>query len=703
MKLLYRPIAICIVTMIAALSLNADAARFKVPSQDGPREHPEVVKGREFKGATPFAVDAMNFGGAKVRGRVPTRGDEDLSSEIKPSTSFDELPEFGYLEGPDGSTWFYISEFTTEEVAPFPEFPDYTEETLTAFKFTIYDNLFNEAGTISDRIKFGEGETRAVSVSIDPTVSTRFFNTDAKPEIMVFFAMNTTEYINHYYYKVYSIDGEKTSDGYDKALMSLEGLCVDAVNAGKGAEDEDFYYTFQSDTYINLDDEYEDYVDFLNRSYAHHLATYTKATENSGPKVVLEKDILYSCVPGDTTYNLYIMTKPFGGKVYFIYSYYEKPFFVDPTGMAEDESATPDNSLMIDTYSLQNGSLEKVASTQVKVNPVEIEGSLVYTYLSIGSVANSFDVDMVVNGTPESPAYIVSVDVQNAAEYEELISSGYYVFGADGKLIKELATDTNGMVLFSGANESEPELMYVKGNATDGYIFEFSKLYHGGVDFTIDQDNGGDPISARCDRVPMGDGSFKYAFEMTYYETDEEGCDRIRVAWFDQNGKFERIDKIFIGPYVMAAQVNMASSVLNPHLFDDDDAMEYAVLVKRTDVSATAVHDEFMVVDDNDNSFVTFTEADGRGLPYSFGVLFGDPNRFMMVYNQNYRYNVDLYDLPFKEEAKGNGSGGSGVESIEGEDGEVRYFNLQGVELKNPSKGQIYIKVANGKAVKEVK
>lgn len=43
---------------------------------------------------------------------------------------------------------------------------------------------------------------------------------------------------------------------------------------------------------------------------------------------------------------------------------------------------------------------------------------------------------------------------------------------------------------------------------------------------------------------------------------------------------------------------------------------------------------------------------------------------------------------------------GSGVSSIEAENGAIRYFNLQGVEVKNPQPGTVVIKVADGKATK---
>lgn len=44
----------------------------------------------------------------------------------------------------------------------------------------------------------------------------------------------------------------------------------------------------------------------------------------------------------------------------------------------------------------------------------------------------------------------------------------------------------------------------------------------------------------------------------------------------------------------------------------------------------------------------------------------------------------------------------SGASTVEIEEGETRYFNLQGVEVKNPAKGEIMIKVSNGKSSKEL-
>ena len=43
----------------------------------------------------------------------------------------------------------------------------------------------------------------------------------------------------------------------------------------------------------------------------------------------------------------------------------------------------------------------------------------------------------------------------------------------------------------------------------------------------------------------------------------------------------------------------------------------------------------------------------------------------------------------------------TGIDAIEAVDSDARYFNLQGVEVKNPENG-VYVKVANGKVSKVI-
>ena len=627
---------------LAALAMgicvsSASAAGFTLdPKSRVAKQFREVKHVRDIKGHQPFGFADFDASRQNVPGKRRV-------AQSEPVMSFESVPVFSYLDGPDGNTWFYTTDFTYEERVTIPEF-DFSEDVISGYHFTIYDGSFNKKGEINGKVDYAEDETRTVLVEIDPTITKNFFNSDDNLELMVYIVKNTQQYVNRANYLVYSLGGEKDAEGYDVAQATLEGRLVDTINAGTDGQ-EDYYFTFQSDAMVDLDADYPTYVDFLN-SYVYRLTTFTKDTDGTGIREIFSKDIYCSRIPGDTTDGIYFISKPFGGKMYFIYAQYAKPYFVDPTGMSADESATPDNSLTIEVYSTEGDTPQKVSYTAIPVRTFEQEDALIYSYLNIGTVAWTHDIDMSVEGTPDAPAFIVSLDVQNAAEYEEYISSSFDLYDVDGNIIRNLATDTDGMTVFRDG-DNQPQVMYVYANDYGFYDFKFSNLYSNEVLFTIDQANGGDPISARCDRVKLPDGTYKYAFEMTYYDRDDEGNEYIRVAWFNSDGTPDRIDKVNIGKDVMAAQVNMASSVLDPTLFDDDDQMEYAALVKRS--VGSFVKDEFVIVDDTGDWYAHFTEDDNKGLPYTVAVVFGEKNQMLMIYNDAYEaFNVDLFDLPFE-------------------------------------------------------
>lgn len=595
---------------------------------------------RQAKTDNAFNAFDVNEINTRARGNAAR-----LVAPSDPTVSFEKIPSFASLEAPDGSVWFYTSKFKTEERATIPEFPDYTEDVVSSFTFTIYDAAFHEVGTISDKIDYLPNETRNVLIEIDPTLTCNFFNADDKIELMVYITNNTVEFVNNAYYNVYSLGGEKDDDGYDVPVTTFTGRLIDVVNVADKPGEEKFYFTFLEEA-IDLDADYETYVDFLN-AYVYRLSTFTKNVDGTGIKKIYEKDIYCTRIPGDTTDGIYFISKPHKGDLYLVYSQYEKPFFISPIGM-DNEEQTPDNALTIEVVSLAGDEPRQVSFTSIPVPDNRRPDALIYTYLSIGSVAWTHDVDMTVNGTPEAPAFIVALDIQNAAQYDDLLSSSYDVYGADGKHIKNLAVDTYGMILFSAdSNDAQPQIMFIYDKHNGSYDFRFANLYGGDVLFNIDQANGGDPISARCDRVRQADGSFKYAFEMTYYEKDETDNEFIRVAWFNGDGTFDRIDRIKVGKDVMAAQVNMAGSVLNPTLFDDDDKMEYAVLIKRS--AGASILDEFVIVNDNNEWYARFSDEDGKGSLYTLGIVFGaEANQLMVIYHNYYSsYNIDLYDLPF--------------------------------------------------------
>lgn len=643
---------IACMTLLASCGLMSfqASAVLNLTSKDNPnfiRKMQTAQPVRDFKGDKPFGV--WNFGNNESEDNIlNTRG-----AVKDPAVSYDGLGSFDFLEGPDNTTWFYTVEYEKDyyEVSEW-----YTEEFIKAYKFTIYDSSFNEVGTISDQVALQPGESKVAYAVLDPSLSRHFFNDDDNVEAMVYLAVNTGAefgYEVHYYNKVYSIGGKKDAEGYDDCITVLTGRCVDALNVAGG---DDSYYTFVVDVYPDPDGlnfgNYDDYIKYVN-SVKSIVTVYTKG-DNGEPKVAFEKDVFLSCYPGDTTDGIYLITLSEKGKPYFVFSYYEKPYFVDPTGFATDESATPDNNLVIETLTYADGKVQPVSTTKIPVEIPVITGQVAYNFYSIGSLGWKNDIDTKVNGTINAPAYVVARDYTTAANLEE-VESSYFVYGNDGKMIHKLAENADGLSILNSKEGDQPHAMFVLIDEKGNYTFRFVDLYSGEQVFTLNQENNGDPLTAVCQRVVGKDGKYKYAFELEYDGLDEWGNDLKRIAWYNQDGSFDRIDEINMGKNVMYATINMYPECLSPVLFDTDDAMEYAVLVKRA-VGYTT-RNEFLVVDDNGDRYAHFTVNDGRGDPVMFTILTNDNlNCLQMVYSDRDKLNVDVYYLPFVST--------SGIESI---------------------------------------
>ena len=698
----YKTLVLALAGVMGVSSLSA--ASFSDGQSLFDKQFKTVKSGRKVKNDRAFtpAVLDMDREVAKLANRNRIAGkDADLS--------FEKLPDWDYILGPNGENWFYIAQYEYVDVV-FNEY--YTEHLKRAFTMTIYDEGFNVVGTIKDKIHFVEGEGwegpkdengnstwygRDMESTIDPQITRNFFNTDDKLEVMVFHAMNTPRYVNHYYYDVYQIDGAKDDEGNDVSIANFEGRCVESFRYDDGTGAENYFLTFVLDPVVDwpLDD--PNALEKLHQSFF-DLTTYSKATSEEGPQVFKKYKIYNTHVPGDTNDCIYFMTKQEGDAMYMIYSQYEKPCLIDPRGGAIDERQTPDNNLVIDVYKSVKGS-EPVASslTKIPVEIVESDEHLMYSFYSIGSLAFTKDVDMRVNGTPDAPAYIVT-HIVVAASNLDAPGTSIDLYDAAGKKIRTI-TQGDGLVVLDYLNGNEPLAVTLTINELNDYIFNFTDLYSGKVRAQISQTNGGDPLFANSFSVLQDGDKFKYVFEMIYLEEDDDYNAISRVAWFDNEGNLDHIDKINMGQGVQQSMVNIYPECLNPKLYDDDDNMEYAVLVKRTQPNGTT-RNEFMVVDDDGSVYALFSKDDGKGDPSLFTILPGATNRLMMIYqDDNFKYNVDLFDLPFLPDQKL-----SGIENIEsaGSDAPAVYYDLQGRKVSNPERG-IYLKKTGSKVEKILK
>ncbi|MCH5326782.1 MAG: hypothetical protein J1E29_06225, partial [Duncaniella sp.] len=92
-----KPLVILMAMMIGLFSAEASASAIVNPDSHLGRQLAAERHGRQFRGQTPFSVASA----------TPLFAHPSLKKGANPNLSFENLPNYDYMEGPDGSSWFY--------------------------------------------------------------------------------------------------------------------------------------------------------------------------------------------------------------------------------------------------------------------------------------------------------------------------------------------------------------------------------------------------------------------------------------------------------------------------------------------------------------------------------------------------------------------------------------------------------------------
>ncbi len=615
--------------LVCALMAVLPCAAATMPAKEQPLRFMHKVDTAKL----PFSAEA-------VAGRIKAP----KANELPAASNID------FLQGPDGNIWFAVSKYETKRV-PLEGGYAYDDQIL-AYEITVYNNLFEEVGSVKDVVVFEENETRVAAVAPDMSVTQKFFNSDSNYELIVSLVLNRVDYSTRQYSKVYSIGGTKDDAGNDIALATYDGYVVAAENYASSSSSEEFVLTFIREEAPSEDDfdfENKTYVDFLNE-YKLHLDTYKRASWGGQPEMVDTYTLQQVCIPGDTMDGVFFfLTKTDNGRPALVYSQYEKPYFVDPTGFATDESATPDNNLLIEVRTMASASAPS-AETLCKTSiPMDMpEADMIGLYYSIGALRYSDDVEFVAG----QPVYTVAIERQYAADMDNIISS-YYGYDKDGKRTHIIAENVDAFVGLSDIKGEDPVVLFPELKGAE-YIFNFVNIRTGETILSLPQMLEGCSLTARMDRVSLK-GNIYYVFNLGTVGTDSEGNDLEYVAWVGADGSVVRVDELNLGKNVTFAYPYIDSTALTPYMFDTDDDMEYMFLVKRS--SGDLIKEELVIVDAVQGELLHEKEDADKGslLTISLVNQSTTPSLVVIRYGDN-GYSTDVYSLPLTSFKGGDGS-----------------------------------------------
>lgn len=631
-------VCLALPAMAATATGDADATRLSSsPFRFAPKAKAELVK------------EGL---GNPIVGKQNAPSKQDGSFKVSASKSIDlnvgqTATLLNYLDGPNDETWYYVGDYILENGEK------------TGFSIDIYDASWNKVGTVRDNITLAENETRISDVQIGPALTQKFFNFDTNYEVMVSIAVNTTEYVNNTYTRVYSVtplDEAKNS----VCINTFEGYYVSAVDAAKDAWSENYYITFLTEA----DTETPDINGVINVS-DYRFVTYKKADYNGNHAVVLDCRIPMCTLPGADAVPF--LATVVDGIPYFTTNELKYCWYLDPYNYGVD-TPTPDNEFIVKVYAPESAWASEATLYSTTRFPLEATDNNYY-FLYVGTFQYNGDVDMSRNadGTP-------SICLTRAHSHQggDTYTYDYEVYdgakkGEDGAgtLKYTIATGVDGGYFMSDVDGYDPQVMFLVED--DGiYTFQFVNITNGEVEHTISQNfNDGNPaysMNTEVDRIAHK-GSYLYVVPQTTGFTGKDGNDHVYIVFASPEGDVVSVDELNMGTGVEYATIFSDASAFNPYLFNLDSDREYMVLIKRRN-SAGAIHEEFCVISANAEKGILTTAGPSETLGYVSNVVLSnattDYPKLLVVYNLpiygSWQNTVTYYDLPLVSFEAGDGT-----------------------------------------------
>ena len=541
-----------------------------------------------------------------------------VSAATAQTSQIGPVDNYGFLNAPDGTTWTYTASFEKK-------YNLYTMVTLS-----VYNSQKELIGTVIDSLKLDDPMMTGINqADINPLVTQKFFNTDNKYELMLFLHAQTKDYEGRQFNHIFSFaEGETVTT----PIATVEGRQVYAQNVGDYSEN--YVMIFARDSASNSKD-YTLCYDVRRKSVYGGGVQHTFRVPYQNVAALTDLQPIYMFKNGDM--------------LYYVMQQYEKPYFDPTTPLDQDPVVNPDNNLVI-TY--MNQSYKTLYTTKIPVTQDENQ-KLLYTFPMLGGLNGVKDVAMNYDG--EAPAYIITMEKYNL-ENDGSVNS-YYMYDVNGKLLNTIAENTLGRILMSPVAGQEDQWLFMKEEYDGEFFFVDLPSCTPRAEISVYL-NESKTLSSQIDRYPKGD-SYEYAVALLQGNNEPDGTISQDIAWLNADGTFNRYEKINLGNYIEAAQVNITAEALNPWIMHTDDAREYMVLVKRYNPKNTSDKETALLICNTKGEILLDYGKDAEKGELNMVYLFdkGATPMLMCVYQKNGALTMHYTPLPLNSASlKGAGT-----------------------------------------------
>ena len=614
---------------------------------------------------TTDAANAFRFmpaarSGKNSIGQLPDAATHAKAASMRPAVSTAKIGEIspislpaadmtGYLDAPDGSSYFYTMDYDKESI----EHEYFTETIIKGYKIDIYDRDFQLIGSIEDTITLGENETKVAQVEIATLVTKKFFNNDNNIEVMVAIACNTPEFTNTYHTAAYSVKpGETTTE----RIAEIEGYYVSSVNTAPDQWAEQYYITFltEKETETPMVGAVQNVADF-------NFTTYKFAGYGGMGNAVLDVRVPMIAVSGENAIPFISTTND--GRPYFAVNRMKYCWFENPYDY-ENENPTADNELIIDIYTMPSqwsSAVEKYSTTTVPSKATADDRYFLY----LGTFSYKDDLSFGRYTTDNHPSLIITTEhyLYETDDYDydfDVCSAAPKGETAETEFLINLASHTMRGTVMADIDGFDPQVMFISSD-NDEYRYDFVNLITGETEHSIPTRlENGLYFTTAAERVELGDG-YCYAAAQTNGKTDADGNVYTEVAYVNPDASIHHVDRLNMGKNVDYAMVYIAYDAFSPYIFNLDDSREYMVLVKRReDANSSRNHEELMVIsaDESKAPLLQLLPDEERGALSTvyFANLDSEKPSLVAIYNKDSRFTLTSYNLPFSTFEEGDGS-----------------------------------------------
>lgn len=538
---------------------------------------------------------------AKARPFVAVQGAKQKAPQRVEAAAFDPsahatATDWGYLDGPDGSTWHYTQTFTEQQENYFYQ----------SSLITIYDAAHKQVGQV-DVVPAGLRTNR-----IEPfgAITTKMFdNNESTMELTVYVHEPTEDYKNCDSVFVYSLDGT--------LLRKYEGngpLFDVAQDKWSRYQRMVLSREVEHDGKTTI---YTDIIKPMGWGDTEPTVEHTFTTDFDR--------VMYSNGP-------YLNLCNVGGKPYYVQSYYEKPY-VAGYDSNNDIVPAPDNHYIILTWDKNFQLVDSIAV------PLEKRDDALYRFAAFGMFSGA-DMSRGFYSGDDRLNYVVSFSDYMSATDSEVYS--FDVYDQDGGRVKQICgnvTDFWKRLRPIDGLEDQYVFLQQEGQVQNLCMVDVPSCKQAIIPAEID----GNTISTDINRYPWGE-SYKYVVKMNYAEADAEGNCIARLGWYNRDLTLDRFTSFNLGKGGEYFTPLLSDEALDPHLFDTDDDHEYIFIAKIRRPDGSKLDNTLMLAKEDGTIVKSWVGDDNSQFMNAALLNYGTLNQELLV---GFVGKDDVYDLNY--------------------------------------------------------